>query len=266
MKLSVVMTAHNNQKTLSQAINSILSQTFKDFIFYIVNDLSTDDSAQILFKLAQKDSRIKLITNHHHLGLTKSLNKALRQINTPYIARMDADDIALPTRFQKQLQFLGNHPQIMLLGTAAYLINESGKQTGLKRHPSDHNHLRSRVLKYCPFIHPTWMFRRSILQEIGEYNENFPFSQDYELALRIVSHFQTANLPEPLLKYRVDSSQAISLNNLKMQEWLALKARFLALTRYGYHLSETWKLIKPLLSFLVPVSIKRLIYRQFYWR
>ena len=167
------MPVYNQASTVLAAADSILNQTFKDFIFYIVNDLSTDDSVQILLAAAQQDKRIKLITNQHHLGLTKSLNKALRQINTPYIARMDADDIALPARFQKQLQFLDTHPQIMLLGTAAYLINESGKQIGLKRHPSDHNHLRSQVLKYCPFIHPTWMFRRSILQKSGIIMKHF---------------------------------------------------------------------------------------------
>ena len=178
---------------------------------------------------------------------------------------MDADDLALPSRFAKQLQFLETHPQIMLLGTAAYLIDDNGKQIGLKRCPSDHDHIRAQILKYCPFIHPTWMFHRSIFQEIGEYNENFPFSQDYELVLRIASRFKTANLAEPLLKYRVNSAQAISLNHLKKQEWLALKARFLALTSYGYPFTEAWKLIKPLLSFLIPVAIKKIVYRKFFW-
>lgn len=265
MDLSVLMTVYSNEKTLRQAVDSILSQTYFDFIFYIVDDCSTDESPRILTALANQDQRIRLITNRRHLGLTRSLNKVLRFIKTPYIARMDADDIALPSRFAKQIQFLEKHPQIILLGTAVYLIDDSGKQIGLKRFPSDHDHLRAQILKYCPFIHPTWMFHRSLLQEVGEYNDRFPFAQDYELALRITRRFKTANLAEPLLKYRVDSTQAISINNLKTQEWLALKARFLALTESGYPLTESWKLIKPLLSFFVPVGIKKLIYRQFFW-
>jgi len=266
MKLSVIMAVYNNAPTLQQAVNSILKQTFKDFQFIIVNDVSTDQSEQILNQLAKKDKRIKLINNKAKLGLTKSLNKALKLVKTKYIARMDGDDIALPKRFEKQIDYLNKHPQIGLLGTAVYLINDKDKQIGLKRYSSNHKVLRKKVLHYCPFIHPTWILRRSVLLEVGEYNQNFPYAQDYELILRIASKFPTANLPEPLLKYRVDSSVAISLKNLKKQEWLALKARFLALVNYSYPLSESWKLIKPALSFLVPVSIKKIIYRQFYWK
>lgn len=259
------MPVYNQQSTVLAAVDSILSQTFKDFIFIIIDDASSDNSLEILQAAARQDQRIRLIINHHHLGLTKSLNKALRFVKTKYLSRMDADDIALPARFQKQLQFLDTHPQIMLLGTAAYLIDDSGKQIGLKCFPSDHQHLRSLILKYCPFIHPTWMFHRSIISEVGEYNASFPFAQDYEFVLKVISRFHTANLAEPLLKYRVNSAQAISLKNLKKQEWLALKARFLALTEYGYPLTEAWKLIKPLLSFLVPVKIKKFVYRKFFW-
>lgn len=259
------MPVYNQKLTVLAAVDSILSQTFPDFIYIIIDDASSDNSLEILQTAAQQDQRIRLIINHNHLGLTRSLNKALRLTKTKYIARMDADDIALRDRFQKQFQFLVSHPQIILLGTAVYLIDDSGKQIGLKRHPSDHDHIRFQVLKYCPFIHSTWMFHRSLLQEVGEYNDRFPFAQDYELALRIVSRFPTANLAEPLLKYRVNSAQAISLKNLKKQEWLALRARFLALTSYGYSLTEAWKLVKPLLSFLVPVGIKKIVYRKFFW-
>jgi len=265
-KLSVIMSVYNNASTLQQAINSILKQTFKDFQFIIVNDASTDQSEEILNQLSKQDKRIKLINNRAQLGLTKSLNKALKSVKTKYIARMDGDDIALPKRFEKQIKYLNEHPQIGLLGTAAYLINNQGKQIGLKRYSSDNKVLKKKLLHYCPFIHSTWMLRRSVLLEAGEYNQNFPYAQDYELILRIASKFSTANLPEPLLKYRVDSSAAISLKNLKQQEWLALKARFLALINYSYPLSESWKLIKPALSFLVPVFIKKIIYRQFYWK
>ncbi len=265
MKLSVVMSVHNNASTLKSAIDSIINQTFKEFRFFIVNDTSTDESSTILTKISLDDKRIKIITNKAQLGLTRSLNKALKQVKTQYIARMDADDIALPRRLEKQLDFLEKHSDIMFIGTAAYLINDQEKQIGLKRFPSDHQTLRRLVLRYCPFIHPTWMFRRSILREIGDYNENFPFAQDYEFILRLMSKYQVANLPQPLLRYRVDSSTAISLKNLKQQEKFALKARYLALTRYGYPQSESWKLIKPALSYLVPTSIKRPIYQKFFW-
>lgn len=265
MKLTVVMAVHNNQKTLQSAVKSILNQTYKDFKFIIINDASTDGSSTTLTKFALDDKRIKIIINKNQLGLTRSLNKGLKEVKTQYIARMDTDDISLPKRLEKQLEFMEKHPQIMLLGTAAYLINDREKQLGLKRFSSDYQTLRRQVLHHCPFIHPTWMFRRSLLRQIGNYNEKFPFAQDYEFILRLFASHQAVNLPQPLLKYRVDSPSAISLKNLKQQEKLALKARFLALTTYGYPISEFWKLIKPILSYLIPVKLKTKIYQKFYW-
>ncbi len=265
MKLSVLMAVFNNADTLKDSIKSILNQTYKDFQFVIVNDASTDESNQILASFTKKDPRIKLIQNQNQLGLTRSLNKGFDQIKTRYIARMDADDLALPKRLEKQLKYLESHPKTDLLGTAAYLINSKGKKLKLKTYPIDHHHLKKSVLHYCPFIHPTWMVKRSTLIELGGYNDQFPFAQDYELVLRLMSKHQTANLPEPLLKYRVNYDQAISIKHLKAQERLALKARFQALTRHGYPIIESWKIIKPLISFLFPVKIKHKLYQKYYW-
>ncbi len=266
MKLAVLMSVYNNQDTLIKALDSVLGQTYKKFEFIIINDASTDKSTSILAQYQKKDSRIKLINNERHLGLTKSLNKGLKTTKAKYIARMDADDISLPKRFEKQLAFFKSHPKVSYLGSAAYLINPKSKKLGLKRHPIDHQHIKKIALKYCPFIHPTIMFNRLDVKRINNYNDNFIFAQDYELALRVISQYQTTNLPEPLLKYRVDSPSAISIKKLKEQEQYAIKARLLALTQYGYSSFESWKLIKPLLSYLVPVKIKTVIYNKFYWK
>src|SRR3990167_400554 len=185
--------------------------------------------------------------------------------NGKYIARMDADDEALPSRFTKQVEYLNSHRQVKLLGTAANLIDADGKPLGIKRFASDHEHLRQAILSYCPFVHPTWMVLTESLRELGGYNQDFPFAQDYELALRIAGKYEVANLPEPLLNYRVNDPAAISIYQLKQQEKLALRARFLALTDYGYSWLESWKLVKPLLSYLVPAKIKRKIYQKFSW-
>ena len=265
MKLTVLMAVFNNAQTLEKSVKSILNQSFKDFQFVIVNDASTDESSQILSRYSNQDSRIKLIKNQHRLGLTKSLNIGLKIIKTKYIARMDADDISLLKRLEKQFNFLESHPKIFLVGTAVHLIDSKDKKLKLKTYPIDHKHLKKTVLHFCPFIHPTWMIRRSAMLELNGYNQDFNYAQDYELVLRLLTKFKAANLPEPLLKYRVNYDQAISLKNLKAQECLALKARFLALTRYGYSITESWKLIKPLLSYLIPSKIKTKIYQKYYW-
>lgn len=265
MDLSVVMAVYNQSETLELAIKSILDQTFTDFDLVIINDYSTDETPQLLRQWRTKDSRVRVITNSRHLGLTKSLNVGWRSAKTKYIARMDADDVALPGRLKKQRDFLLNHPKIGLLGAAANLIDNQGRPAGVKILPPDSDSIRRVILSYCPFIHPTWMLPRNVLLDMGGYNEDFPFAQDYELALRIVSQYPTANLLEPLINYRVNSEAAISLKRLKEQETMALKARFLAVTQYGYSWQQSWRLIKPLLSFTVPAGIKKLVYARYFW-
>ena len=265
MDLSVVMAVYNQSETLNAAVKSILAQTFSDFDLVIVDDRSTDETPQLLKQWRSKDSRVKVITNARHLGLTRSLNLGWRLAKTKFIARMDADDIALPERLKKQRNYLLSHPQIGLVGTFAHLIDNLGRPAGVKMLPSDSDSIRQVILSFCPFIHPTWMLPRNVLLEMGGYNEAFPYAQDYELALRIVSCYPAANLLEPLIDYRVNSEAAISLKRLKSQEFLALKARWLALTHYGYSWSQSWRLIKPLLSFMVPSGIKKLVYARYFW-
>lgn len=265
MDLSVVMPVYNQAETLPAAVNSILGQSFKDFAFVIVDDYSTDETPLLLCRFAGRDERIKIITNSRHLGLTKSLNLGWRAAKTKFIARMDGDDLALPSRLKKQRDYLIRHPKISLLGTGVRLIDPAGRPLRQKLLPIDPQAIRRQILSFCPFIHPTWMLPRSILMEMEGYNEDFPYTQDYELALRIVSRYPAANLPELLLDYRVNNPSAISLKQLKQQEALAIKARWLAIIKYGYSWTESWRLVKPLLSFPVPLSIKKLIYEKIFW-
>jgi len=265
MDLSVVMAVYNQAETLNPAVKSILEQSFVDFELIIVDDNSGDETPVLLQEWRTKDKRVKLITNVRHLGLTKSLNLALSQVKTKLIARMDADDVALPERLKRQRDYLLSRPKIGLLGTAVRLIDATGKFLRVKQLPVSQEKIRQSILSYCPFVHPTWMLRKSVMDEVGVYNEDFPYAQDYELALRIIGRYPGANLLDPLLNYRVNSSLAISLKHLKQQERLALLARRLALAKYGYSVTESWRLIKPLLSFLVPAGIKKSIYARYYW-
>lgn len=259
------MAVYNNESYLKKAIESVLSQSFKNFEFLIVNDASTDNSFNIIESFAKNDKRIKVINNIKKIGLTKSLNRALRQAQGEYIARMDGDDICFPERLARQFTFMEKNQNIGFCGTAPILIDKNDKKIGKKIHPVKNKDIRRVVLSYCPFIHSTLMFRRQILEKVGLYNEAFIFAQDYELILRLMSKYKAANLKEPLLYYRVGEEKSISMAKLKQQEYLALKARWLALTKYNYPLLESWKLIKPVLSYLIPINIKILIYKKFYW-
>ena len=131
--VSVIMSVYNGEKYLVQAIDSILNQTYQNFEFIIIDDCSTDNSSHILQEYAQKDSRIKIIKKEKNIGIKgfiKNLNLGISIAKGKYIARMDADDISLPERFQKQVDFLENNPEITLVGAQLNLINEQNKITG----------------------------------------------------------------------------------------------------------------------------------------
>lgn len=264
-KVSVILSVYNQEKFLEESFKSILEQSFSGFEFLIIDDASSDRSLSIIKQFAGKDKRIKIIINQKRLGLTKSLNIGLRKAQGEYIARMDGDDIALPDRLEKQIRFLDSRPQTALIGSWAILIDKKGRKLKVKKTPASFREISRLILKENPFIHPTIMFRKKILEDIGLYNENYSYAQDYELILRILKKYKGENIPLPLLLYRVGGLNSISVKKIKQQEKFALKARFNALSKFGYPLKNSFYLIKPLLSFLVPARIKMLIYKRFYW-
>jgi len=196
-KVSVIMSVYNGEKYLREAIESILNQTFTDFEFIIVNDGSTDSSLEII--KSYDDERIKIIDNKKNIGLTKSLNKALKQACGEYIARQDADDVSLPNRFEEQIKYFEEHPEIAVLGTNVYKINKEGEVIGkgiVLANPGNE------ILKTNQFRHGSVMFKKGVTDKLGGYNELFKLSQDYELWLRIAKHYGVRNLTQMLYKLR----------------------------------------------------------------
>src|SRR3989344_927550 len=148
--VSVLMSTYNGAVYLRQAINSILNQTFTDFEFIIVDDNSTDNSGEIL--RSYNDPRIRIIQNNKNIGLTKSLNKGLKEAQGKYIARMDADDVSLLDRLKEQYNFLEAHPTIALVGSWAESMDEYGIVTEIRKVPTDPETIRFElVLRNCFF-------------------------------------------------------------------------------------------------------------------
>lgn len=200
-KISVIMSVYNGGKNLRHSIESILKQSFNDFEFIVIDDCSTDNSYEIIKSF--DDDRIRIIRNEVRLYLTKSLNKAIRMARGEYVARQDADDISLPHRLEKQVIFLEKNPEVAMVGTSAYLINEEGKVIGKRIVPSDP---RKILLKVNPIIHGSVMIRKKIIDKLGLYNELFKYSQDYELWLRISKNYDIRNLQETLYCLRIHGS------------------------------------------------------------
>lgn len=196
------MSVFNCQDYVGEAVESILSQTFKNFEFIIVDDGSSDGTREILLDWAQKDSRVKILTNPENIGLTKSLNRAIKMAQGKYIARQDADDISLPQRLEKQISFLEKHPKIKLLGTFWYLIDKGGRVLAEKTLPVSTRIIKKALIKTNPFIHTSVVINKELLDNIGGYNENFKVIQDYELWFRIARIAEVENLPLFLVKRR----------------------------------------------------------------
>ena len=220
-KVSVIMSVYNGEKYLREAINGILNQTFTDFEFIIVNDGSTDNSLKII--QSYDDERIGIINNKKNIGLTKSLNKALKQARGEYIARQDADDVSLPNRFEEQIRYFEEHPETALLGTSIYKIDENGEIVG--KHIVLAKPSKKDLLKGNQFNHGSTIFKKEIIDKVGGYNELIRYSQDYELWLRIAKQYKVRNLTQVLYKLRFHDEN-VGLTNTEestLYSFLALR-------------------------------------------
>jgi glycosyltransferase involved in cell wall biosynthesis len=210
--ISVIMPVYNTEKYVKESVDSILNQTFNDFELIIIDDCSSDGTVKVLESYS--DSRIKLIQNTENLGLTKNLNKALDIAKGEFIARMDADDISLPTRFEKQVKAFRSNNALGICGT---WFENFGDILGTTRYAITHEEIAFGLLYQSQFCHPSVMMRKSVLDEFQlRYDETFTTAQDYELWSRIIFKTQASNLPEVLLKYRFHS-QSISSTKKEQQ-------------------------------------------------
>lgn len=200
-KVSVVMSVYNGEPYLRKAIDSILNQTFTDFEFIIINDGSTDSTAHVLRKYAQRDDRIRIV-DQANSGLTKSLNRAVSLSRGEWIARQDADDISMATKLEKQLAFLADHPEVGVLGTAVKTINSESKVTSIGWHEVEDADIRFKLLRNNSFAHGSMMFSMIIFKRAGGYDESLEYTQDYDLWWRMSRYTRLANLPEPLYCWR----------------------------------------------------------------
>ena len=256
--VSVIMATCNGERFLKSAVESVLGQTYANFEFLIVNDKSTDATSKILRTFSLKDKRIRVIENTENLGLTKSLNKALKEAKGKYIARMDDDDISLPERLQKQFAFLEANPEVALIGCLADIIDESGEVIGEKRSALDYKALKKKLLFNNQLVHSSWFLRSSVLKEVGGYNEQFKKAQDYELLFRLATKYPVCNLPEKLIQWRKRGGSLSFKDNL--QQKYALKARWLAITKYGYpKLSGLFHITARLVWLGIPLKMKEKI-------
>jgi glycosyltransferase involved in cell wall biosynthesis len=205
--VSVLLAVHNDARFLREAVASVLRQTLDDLQLLVVDDASTDETPAVLAEVS--DSRLVLLRNEERTGLAGSLNRGLEAANGKFVARLDADDVALPDRLQRQVERLRNDERTAVLGSAVVDLDEQGRRGRTHVMPQGATALRWHALFSSPFFHPTVLVDREVLDAHGlRYDPSFLESEDYDLWTRLFAYADGDNLPEPLVLKRVHAGQA----------------------------------------------------------
>lgn len=206
--ISVILPVYNAELYVSESIQSVLNQSFSDFELIILNDGSTDGSERVILEF--QDKRIKYVKNETNLKLIDTLNLGLKLVQGKYIARMDADDIAFPDRFEKQITFLEKNPDYGLVGSFAECF---GDTNGIMKYVEEDQDIRFALLTHNPFIHSTIMVRSTVLKENNlAYKKDKLHVEDYDLWIQLLAFTKAKLIPECLIKYRVHENQVSNVH------------------------------------------------------
>lgn len=232
-EISVVLPFFNAESTLSEAVRSILAQTFQDWELVLFDDGSTDDSARMAESFAARDARIRMIRSSH-VGMVAALRRACRDARGTYLARMDADDWSDPRRLAMQAELLKGDPAVGLCGTQVRMFGES-IGSGIRRYEEwinglvTHEDMQRELFVECPIPHPSFMMPRSIFEQISGY-EDHGWAEDYDLCMRVVlSGKRLGKVAEPLLDWRESAGRlSRTSERYSVARFRALKRHYLA--------------------------------------
>ncbi len=251
------MSVWNGAPWVGEAVESILTQTAGDLELIVIDDGSTDRTPALLASV--RDPRLR-VERQSRTGLTPSLNRAARLARAPLLARLDADDLALPERLARQRAFLESHPEVGLLGTAARAIDATGREARVVCSPERDSDIRRALLRENPFVHSSVVMRRAVFDRIGGYDETLEVAQDYDLWLRMSEHTRMANLPEPLVVRRL-LPERVSMRRDSDRLRTEARARWRAVRRGVY---PPWCVIfalRPMLALALPTGWRRSVRR-----
>jgi hypothetical protein len=221
MKVSVVIPVHNGEKYLAQAIESVLAQTFRDFELLIVDDGSTDRSAEIIRTYLGRDPRVRCLTQENR-GVAAAGNRGLQEARTEWVARLDADDVFLPGKLERQVDFLRRNPDAKILGTLACFINHAGRHLGLvgTEGPYTPAEFYRFVRENRPiyFVNSSTLMHRETVLAIGGYRQPFAPAEDVDLWIRMAEKQNLMlKVPEPLLLYRLHGASLTMMQNARQR-------------------------------------------------
>ena len=208
---SVVMTSYKDCRFLREAVDSVLAQEFADFELIVVDDGSPDPAP--VAALPALDPRIRVVRLPSNVGTAEAANRGIAGARSNIIARLDSDDVAEPTWLSRVLAELEANPELGIVGSSVTLIGEDGRVLGVERMPESDFAIRFTILFYCPFYHSTAAFRRELFEEVGGYRADQPISQDHYLWFAMLPLCRARNLPEPLVRYRINQAGLMATNS-----------------------------------------------------
>lgn len=220
-KISVIIPAYNAENYIEESIKSILNQTFSDFELLILDDASTDNTYS---KAANfKDSRIRLERNDKNLYIAANRNKGISLANGKYIVWQDADDISYLNRLEEQYSFMEKQPEVGICGSYLEIFDHKGT-SHIRKYETTDEKVRSTIFRYSPVAQPSAIIRKECFDKVGSYNLDMPPAEDIEMSFRIGQHYKFANIPKPLIRYRVHR-QSATYAKLKLIEDNTMKVR-----------------------------------------
>ena len=256
-RLTVFTPFYKSLEYFDETIVSVLSQSFTDFEYLMINDGPREDADAIVARF--NDPRIRIITTTERLGLTGSRNAGLVEARGELIAFIDSDDFCEPDRFAKQVAFLDTHPDHILVGSALRYVDERSHTIGGRTYVTENDAIKRSILVANCVAQPSVMARRAKLIEAGGYTHEFPWAEDYDLWLRVAKLGKFHNMDEALVAYRIHAQQG---KNVRLRPALrdTLRLKLHAVRRYGYRLTP-----RVALSIAAHVVLLALPNRVIFW-
>jgi len=261
-KVSVLMSAYNAERYIGAAIESILSQTFKDFEFIIVNDASTDRTLSVIKKYSKKDKRITVLNNPKNLYIASNRNKCIENARGEYIVWQDADDISYDYRVEEQVKFMDNNPKVGICG--GYLDSFSeGVILDKRIYSLDDKSLRKNIFRQSPVAQPSAIIRKECFDKVGLYNPKYPPAEDIDMSFRIGTYYKFANLPMSIIKYREHpNSQTFKRLRKILKNTLEIRKKNISNRAYKFTIVDVFYQFATIVAMLVPPYIVVWVFKK----
>jgi len=261
--VSVIMAARNEEQHIGLAIASVLEQTLSDLELIVIDDASNDGTAQIIQSFAKIDSRITILSNSDRLGRARTRNRGIQEAHADLIAILDADDLMMPERLERQIEFMRANPEIGMLGSGAYYFLSGAYEIRCVQSPLEDTIIRRMLIRgIMPFIHPSMMFRREQILSVGGYFCITPnYNEDLSLCARLIHQTRGASLSDKLIIFSADGLLNACKLKGKYQEGVGQTCYFL---KQGFNFDLCATMIKHwILGNLMPESVLSALMR---WR